>query len=227
MKKLVIFAVTAFLAMIAGVGMDAQTISTTRFGVFGGYTSSKATGSKSELADFTTGKMPLYQAGITAEFPITASFFLQPSVAWQVKGATLTQTLGGTLPLGTYKARMGYLEGSLQLQYGPDLLLFRPYALVEPFVGVGLTAKSQVGDLTVTDISQAGLSRVEFGTGVGLGVEIWHLQVAFKWFWNFGNLYSEKNTSADEAIVAQGIKGAFEKGGNFRGFTVSLALFLF
>lgn len=226
MRKPVFFAVTAVLAMIAGFNVSAQTIGSLRFGVFGGYTASRATGASTDVMSYTTNRVPLYHAGITAQIPVFSGFSLQPSVSWQMKGVSLDKAAAG-VPAGNIVAKMGYLEGSVQVQYGPDLLLFRPYALVEPYLGYGLYTNCSSTLATPASSASAAMPRMEYGTGVGFGFEIWHVQLAFKWFWNFGSLYSAANTTLEDAAWAAEMKQAFEKGGNFRGFSISATWFLF
>ena len=125
---------------------------------------------------------------------------------------------------------MGYIELPLQLQWGPDLLLFRPYVLAEPFLGYAIATNSK--GKTQLDVSassssfkESGMSRLEYGFGLGGGIEIWRIQLSAKYFWNFGSLYDQGGSVGGTAdAVAQTVKSAFGDKKSFNGIMFSLGL---
>ena len=206
MKKIIIMALAAALAF--GLNLNAQHYNNARLGVTGGFTSSTA-----RIKDADAKSVSLYHAGVVAEIPLGAGFAIQPGLLYQVKGMALDQWSDSTGKQinGEFENKVGYLEIPVQLQWGPDLWLFRPYGFVEPFVGYKINAEK--GDYSDE------LKKVEYGLGVGAGIDIWHLQVSAKYFWNFGGIYNSdiKNTAAT-------IKG-LKEGNNFNGVALSLAFF--
>ena len=131
--------------------------------------------------------------------------------------------------------KLGYLELPVNIQWGPDLMAFRPYAFVEPFIGYAvnndLIEKIKTED--PTDLNQEkvkngwkeyGLKRFEYGLGLGAGFEFWRIQLSAQWFWNFGNLYDNDTERVDGNRIAQNIKHAFTEKKNFQGVKVSLAI---
>jgi len=74
--------------------------------------------------------------------------------------------------------------------------------------------------VSTTSFKKAGLARWEYGLGLGLGIDIWKLQVSAKYYWNFGSLYNESGTMND---IGGQVKNAFKDGRNFNGITFSLA----
>lgn len=203
MRKIFIAALAAALAF--GLNLNAQNYNNARFGITGGLTSSS-----SKIKDVSTKSIALYHAGITAEIPLGAGFAFQPSLLYQMKGMSLdkwTDSTGQQINQD-FETKVGYLELPLQLQWGPDLWLFRPYGFVEPFAGYKINAGK-------SDYSEE-LRKVEYGLGLGAGIDIWHLQFSAKYFWNFGGIYNSD---------IQNTANTSKEGSNFNGIAFSLAIF--
>ena len=121
-----------------------------------------------------------------------------------------------------FNIRMSYLELPVSLQWGPDLLVFRPFLDVTPYIGYAIGNRMSAAGVEVEGRNQwAGLNRFEYGIGLGIGLEIWRFQVIGRYNWNLGPL-----SNADAAM--QGgfvpfINSAFSQS-NFGGFTLSLAI---
>lgn len=212
MKRLFLAAVIAAAMMVSGSGASAQV----RFGVLGGFTSSET-----QVKDFRTSSVSLYHAGVAVKIPLVFGFAVQPQLMYQAKGTTLDVVKTGGLQFDT---KVGYLEMPVQVQWGPDLLLFRPYVFGEPFVGYGINMASKLNDNTLsTDFEDSFINRLEYGFGLGAGIEIWRLQLSAKYFWNFGPLTEEgKNLFGTfEDKVSESVTD----GRSFNGISVSLALF--
>jgi hypothetical protein len=212
-------AVAAFaLALCVGTGANAQNIGTTRWGIIGGFTSSSA-----DANIFKAESYSLYHAGLTFQLPLIAGFSIQPSVTYQMKGAKLDVAAGDiTTGINALDTKVGYLEIPVQVQWGPDLILFRPYLMAEPFVGFALNSKTVSGSMKETNLAKAALNKMEYGLGLGGGVEIWRLQVSARYYWNFGSL-----CDSDGSVnpIGQEVRTAFKNGKNFNGFSLSAAIF--
>lgn len=220
--------IAVVLLLIVGVSASAQTIGSMRLGVIGGFTSSD-----SNAAIFKTSSYSLYHAGVTFECPIVGGFAIQPSILYQVKGATLNNVYdfdGGLvphIPVGL-DTKVGYVEIPVQIQWGPDLLAFRPYVFAEPFVGFGVNTSNRFAEQSlipledVNDFRNAAIQRLEYGVAAGLGFEFSRFQISGRYFWNMGSLYNESG-SVNPVGTAIGL--AFKDGRHFNGFSVSLAVF--
>ena len=213
MKKVIMIAVAALSLMAAGVAESSAQI---RFGVMGG-----ATFSKMSKEVIKGENMTQFHAGGTVQLRLPLGFSLQPSLIYNVKGSKfgtpdVPEAAAGDLTVG-------YLELPVSVQWGPDLLLFRPFLDVTPFVGYGLNNKlSMVGtDVIKNAWSENGLSRWEYGIGVGIGLEIWKFQVIGRYNWNFGSLMDFK--SDIDGGVGSALKNTFERG-KFGGFTLTAAI---
>ena len=213
MKKLLAIAALFASAAIAG----AQQI-----GVIGGLTLSRVDGAKNPDADKL---MTLYQAGVLYTADLGAGFAIQPALTYQVKGASLDQ--GNNI---TSTTKTGFAELSLGAQWGPDLGAFRPYLFVEPFVGYGVTGTEKIGwsalseDLLKkysTALTEA-KSKLEYGVGAGLGLEIAsRVQLSCQLFNNFGPLYQDDKLNVSDLTTVKTFYDAIK---NYQGIKFNLAI---
>lgn len=208
MKK-VMFIAALFLSMAA----NAQ-----QFGVIGGLSLSKMDGAANIKDDKNAVQ---YQAGIVYKADLGAGFAVQPSLTYQVKGANVDQ--GQNV---VSKSKTGYVELGIGAQWGPDLLAFRPFLFVEPYVGYGVTGQETVGASTPSEKYGAALdkakNKLEYGVGAGIGLEITsHIQLSWQLYRNFGALYTEEGLAvSDLAVVNYLYKGLK----NYQGMKLSLAI---
>lgn len=223
--------VAAVAALLVGLSASAQNIGSSRLGVIGGFTSSDAN------ADiFKTSSYSLYHAGVAFQYPVVAGFVIQPAVTYQVKGATLDGVKGDSLGEITgsiqnlaskLDTKVGFVEVPVQIQWGPDLLAFRPYVFAEPFVGFAVNTSNKItaADITaenVKDFGEAAIKRLEYGVGFGAGIEYSRYQLSARYYMNMGSLYNE---SGEITPVSETIKAAYKDGKNFNGFSLSVAVF--
>ena len=216
MKK--IFAVIALCVMTF---WGSTTLKAGNFGVVGG---ASFTGLKEVSRDLSTG----YHAGVTYKFHLPFGFAIQPSLQYHMKSSLVEEAVAD---ITSFNYKMGYVELPVSFQWGPDLLLFRPFLDVSPFVGYALnneaigTSVAQRGN-PVQKIQNKceGVNRVEYGLGLGGGLEVWKFQVVCRYNWNFGYLFdAQGNVPALEEIVGN-VKDSALNGKNFGGVTLSLAL---
>lgn len=209
MKKFLTLVIVTIVAMTVGVGMNAQV----RYGIVGGFTSSSAD------ADAKVGNMNLYNIGFAVKVPLGLGFAVQPGISYQMKGAKLSE-IAGDISSVHFDTKVGYLEFPVQFQWGPDLLLFRPYALMEPYVGIGLNVENDIETIKSKSFDESSMERFEYGLALGGGVEFWKLQLSAKYFWNFGSL----EDGIKEGDIPSTIYTAFKDKRGFNGFTISLGL---
>lgn len=219
--------VAAVAALLIGLSASAQNIGSTRLGVTGGFTSSD-----SNADIFKTSSYSLYHAGVTFQYPFAAGFAIQPAVVYQVKGSTLDGLKDSSLSdiagsISNLRTKVGFVEIPVQLQWGPDLLAFRPYVFAEPFVGFAVNTANKLTVASVTaetvkDFGEAAIKRLEYGVGFGAGIEFSRFQISGRYYVNFGTLYNE---SGEITPVGETIKAAYKNGRNFNGFSLSAAVF--
>lgn len=190
MKKNIIAAALILMSLCFGEKMSAG-----NFGVLGG--ANFHTYRPAEIGRKTLTK---WHAGLAYKFNLPLGFQIQPTLVYSVKETADNITLSNL--------SVGYLELLASVQWGIDLILFRPFVEVSPFVGYGLNGN---GNLK-TFWSEVG-NKLEYGVGLGGGLQIWRFQLSARYNWNFGK------------IVAQTDSRDMFSGNNFNGVTLSLAYF--
>ena len=152
-KRLLLIFVLAFAVVVA----NAQS----GFGIKAGVNlpAEKVNGGVEALSGF--------HAGVAYNLDFSLGFSFQPSLMYCAGGTKL----GEKLPLGC-------LELMTSLQWGPDLLVFRPFVDVSPFVCYGVGGKW----------TEAGMDRFQYGLGLGGGLDIWRFQLVCRYNWNFGGV---------------------------------------
>ena len=200
MKKILVLA-----ALFASMAVA----SAQQFGVIGGMTSSKVDLSEGiETKDIT-----LYHAGVLYKADLGAGFALQPMLTYQVKGAETPD----------FKSKTGFAELSMGVQWGLDLLAFRPFVFAEPFVGYQLTGEERFlnnEDLNKT-VSEA-KNELEYGFGLGAGLEITsHIQLSCQLFRNLGHLYDQGQFDTGKL---EEVKTSYKDIKSYQGIKFSLAI---
>lgn len=201
MKKVIV----AIAAMLIALGANAQ-----QFGIIGGLTSSTLK-IKDAAQDYKSVNM--FHLGIAYNQPLVLGLAIQPAIEYKVKGAKLGEISG----VGDLDLKSGFVEIPVQVQWGWDLAVARPYIFAEPFVGYAVTNKLNIktGSLSgaFDEIKQA----FEYGVGIGAGVDIFkRVQVSARWYWNMGSLAGfDKISTVKDTMVNT----------NANGLEVSAAIF--
>jgi hypothetical protein len=160
--------------------------------------------SASSVSEMKKGRSG-WQAGIGFQTSSSHGFSFQPELLYKVSGLKLSD--GANLSLG-------YLELPLNVQWGPDLLICRPFVFAGPYVGYKVrTAASSDFPESAASV----LNKFEFGLGAGLGINIWKLQIAGRFNWNLGSF-------ADVKSAQQVIQQYEELKGKARMFEISVGL---
>ena len=96
----------------------------------------------------------------------------------------------------------------VNLQFGLDLIMLRPYVLVAPYVTYALGKGDEFKDVSWDD-----LNRFNYGIGAGVGLDIWKLQIVGKYNWDLGPL-------SNDNIMSGNLDNA-----KLKGFQLSVGLF--
>jgi hypothetical protein len=229
MKKLII--VLAALCMT--VGAYAQ------IGVMAGVTSTE-TNIKDAAAKI--GDVTQYHVGVA--FKINLGILaIQPSLLYNVKGASITENLSGK-PLGaevpagsaeqTTENKTGFLELPVQIQVGIPFPGVRPYAFAEPFIGYAITNESTkaftdaTGQITLSNVKKDDWdnikNRLQYGVGLGAGIDLFDtFQISVRYFWNLGELYKDGQSTLTGESASGAIDTVREQKCN--GIMASVAFF--
>lgn len=190
MKRILVIA-------LAALTISAVSASARGFGVTAGmnFNTSKI---KDVKLDSKTG----WNAGITYSLDLPLGFSLQPSLVYMQKSADLV--------LGTQS--VGSVNLPVSVQWGPDLLVARPFLDVTPYVGYTLTNR-----IKGEQINEKGKNAFEYGVGLGAGLDVWKFQVIVRYNWNFGALGSLNDFA--------GLDSDSFKDQTYSGVSVHLAFF--
>ena len=164
MKKIL----TLIVALVA-----TATVAHAQFGIVGGVNFSNAKFDNASQFIDAAKSATLFHAGVAWKLGLPLGFAIQPELTYQMKGAKISEL--------NYKN--GYIELGAGVQWGPDLIIARPYVFAEPFIGYLVNP-----DKTISNASDV-TKKLEYGIGLGGGVELFkHIQVSVQWFRNLGNV---------------------------------------
>ena len=203
MKRIITLVAVAAASLLMAARAHAQ------FGIVGGITSS--------TTDMTTAEdvkaMSLYHAGLTYKINLGAGFAIQPSVLYQVKGANLGEL--NTASSDDFKVKSGYVELPVGFQWGPDLMVFRPFVMAEPFIGYQVTSSDRGAD-SIEGWTEQAKNKFEYGFAVGGGLELaGNIQLSVQWFNNMGSLVNSSSSDFSDKVK------------NFKGIKFSVAILFF
>lgn len=235
MKKVIVAVAALFLVAVSA---NAQ------LGVIAGLTSNSSD-LKSAYSDIVESQsVTQYHAGLVLRLNLPLSFYVQPGLVYEMKGAKLQdQILGisGDNFEVDIDTKTGFLEIPVQAGWKLNLPGIAPFAFVEPYVGYAITTETKtqaknaalqaaldavVGDnLNTTNDDENkwdGRNRVQYGVGVGAGILLLDkLAVSLKWYWDLGNLYNEDG----QASVSAQAMYEQAKNNKANGIAVSATLF--
>lgn len=209
MKKLITLCVAVLLSAAAAFNANAG-----RFGVKAGVNVTNLNMDNIE----SIGALG-YSAGITWQWNLPLWLAIQPDLMYHVKATNLDQ-VGSQLSLGT-------VEFCPNVQWGPRFANknIRVFAQASPFIGYAVSKDITEGDGIISDeikdiMNQYGVAgtwdnvnRFSYGCGLGVGVQLWALQVTAQYVWNFGSLTNISDVSVESFNDT-----------NFGGYNVTLAL---
>ncbi|MCF0167246.1 MAG: PorT family protein [Bacteroidales bacterium] len=154
--------------------------------------------------------------GVGFQSGTAAGFSVQPELLYNAKGSVLGDKLSWNLK---------YLELPINIQWGPDLVAFRPYIMASPFLGYCISNKLKVNkdNPPIDKFPELNnlfkdANKLEYGVGVGIGFDISRIQIALKYNWNFGTVADIENIKS----VGENIKGITKTAAN--SLEISLGL---
>ena len=120
-----------------------------------------------------------YHVGVGYRTGTWSGLRFQPELLYNVRGTRVDDATRWT---------MGYLEMPLNLQWGLDLIVMRPFIQVAPCIGYDFmnnTSSTPAGNALGTVTTDA--NRLEYGLSVGGGLDVLNsFQISVNYNWNFG-----------------------------------------
>lgn len=211
MKRYLIVIAAAMLAFSATAAAQVN------FGVTAGMNFNSA-----KIGDVKMDAKAGWNVGATVQFDLPLGFSLQPSLVYMQKAAGYETPELSSGILEDLKARFVQTVGSLVLpvsvQWGPDLLVARPFLDVTPYVGYSLSNKIKADVAGLEEVVKGG-NGLDYGLGLGAGINVWKLQAIVRYNWNFGVLGNYE----DFTDIKLGDLNSENE--TFGGITVSVAFF--
>ena len=216
MKKLFL---TLTLALLTFTAAHAQ------FGIIGGFTSSSTKIPSGSNWSAEVKNAALWHAGVAYKIGMGPFFTLQPQLVYQTKGSKVNDGARD------FKSQAGFVELELSAQLGLDLLMVRPFIMLEPFIGYDVTPgeilNGNISGITYEEVNKYlrnAKNKFEVGFGVGGGIEVMrHVQVSVQWFMNAGKLFNEDKLAAD--TIMKVIATNYKDFKNYQGLKVTVGIF--
>ena len=204
MKKILV----AAAMLVAGL-LAADNASARGFGVTAGLNFNTANVKEVQL-DAKAG----FSAGFTYLLELPLGLSVQPSLVYTQKTADFS-TIGNIEAM----QKVGSVNLPVSVQWGPDLIIARPFLDVTPYVGYSLSNKLEGGLKGVVEGTTSLENKFEYGVGVGAGLNLWKLQAIVRYNWNFGALGDLSD------FTNLGVGDFKTENETFGGVTVSVAYF--
>lgn len=143
-----------------------------------------------KVQDIQTAPRTGFNVGLTYSLDLPLGFSVQPSVVYTHKSANLSVTGLGVLDaLVSNKVfqNVGSLNVPVSVQWGPNLIVARPFLDITPYIGytVSNNIKGMAGD--VKSVLE-GEKSLDYGVGLGGGINVWKLQAIVRYNWSFGTM---------------------------------------
>lgn len=200
-----IFTIIASALILMSAAASAQT----KWGVTAGMNFNTA-----KISDVRLEAKAGWNVGVSCLVDLPLGFSVQPSLVYIQKGADYS-----VIDALSMEQKVGSINLPVSVQWGPDLIVARPFLDVTPYLGYSLMNKLEGGLAGVIKGEASLKNAFEYGVGVGAGINVWKVQAIVRYNWNFGtlgNLADFRNIEIGDFKV---------ENETFGGVSVSLAYF--
>lgn len=200
-----IFVTVCLLLFAVGAGAQEKSGKKMYYGVKGGYNYSNVSGVN--VANMDIRGYSGFNVGGFIQWRLPLMFALQPEVIYYQAGVNTECAVQGKSVEG--KLYNGNIYIPINLQWGPQVGIFRFYALVSPFIGFNISNRFKYSDDFGTHIEVLTKNSNCFmgGVGLGLGIDIGKIYFSAKYNWNFNRMFSEVPEMLDENLSSAKMKG--------------------
>ena len=159
------------------------------------------------VKDFDIGNSTGFNVGILYKTKIPLiGLTIQPELIYSQTNSSINTGLGGGSNLNG-DLKIGTLMLPVGLQWGIDLMLFRPFIQAVPYIGYTVNTQNKITNLNWN------VDKFKYGVGLGAGLDIWKLQISGRYNWDLGDVAEFEWKGVDTF-----------KGGKNKGFELSLAI---
>lgn len=212
-------------ALIA-VAMASVMVANAQIGIVAGIGSSTTTVNEEDILSNLNGVSD-YHLGVALKLPLPLGFAIQPELTYQIKGADLGAIVneGAETSVDEFNFKSGVAQLDLGVQWGLDLVAFRPFIFGKPFIGYVINEDfaKNISEDTEKTLKEA-QNKLQYGFSVGAGIDLLeHFQLSVAFFKNLGNLFNENgevNASTDDVDTSK-----LTDLSNYGGIKVTLGFF--
>ena len=212
-------------ALIA-VAMASVMVANAQIGIVAGIGSSTTTVNEEDILSNLNGVSD-YHLGVALKLPLPLGFAIQPELTYQIKGADLGAIVneGAETSVDEFNFKSCVAQLDLGIQWGIDLVAFRPFIFGKPFIGYVINEDfaKNISEDTEKTLKEA-QNKLQYGFSVGAGIDLLeHFQLSVAFFKNLGNLFNENgevNASTDDVDTSK-----LTDLSNYGGIKVTLGFF--
>ena len=159
------------------------------------------------VKNFDIGNSTGFNAGILYKIKIPlVGLAIQPELIYSQTNSSINTEIAGLSNLNG-DLKIGTLMLPVGLQWGIDLVLFRPFIQAVPYIGYTVNTQNKITNLNWN------VDKFKYGVGLGAGLDIWKLQISGRYNWDLGDVAEFEWKGVDTF-----------KGGKNKGFELSLAI---
>jgi len=152
-----------------------QTNAQIKFGIKGGVNFDKF-----NYTDVKSNSTTGWQAGVLLQVKVPGiGIGIQPEALYTVRNMEAYNAKGSS------KNNIHYLEVPVNVQWGLDLVLLRPFLMFGPYFCYAVNIKG--------DVLKDRINKFDWGIGLGAGLDIWKLQFGARYTWGLQNVSSVKD----------------------------------
>jgi hypothetical protein len=224
MKRFLSFVTVCAIALSISFSANAQV----KFGVKGGLNITDLSGSAVEDVKSALSTYTGFHAGVALQVGLPFGLAIQPEVLYSQSGVKLSKDLVPSIGnLGDVLAKLsvGSIQVPVAIQWGVKLGPVRPFVQAVPYVSFPVVTKLDLSalNMNVNENLNKVFGSMDYGVGLGAGVDIWKLQASVKYNWALGKLVDAADLGAGEVVVKEILDEI--KGAKLAGLEVSVALF--
>ncbi len=124
-----------------------------------------------------------YHFGVMYKAKLPLGFALQPELLYINKNSRMEFGEQNSKDYLSQDAKLHNLQLPVGVQWGVDLVLFRPYLQFTPYIGYAISKGGIYNKVSWDD-----LNRFEYGFGLGAGIEVWKIQLSGRYSWDLGKV---------------------------------------
>lgn len=222
MKRLLSVLIICAVALSASYTSNAQI----KFGIKGGLNLTNLSGSAVKDVKNIFSTYTGFHGGLALNIGLPLGFAIQPEVLYSQNGVKINpEILGQVGAVGAVSASIasGAIQVPIGIQWGIELGPVRPFVQAVPYISfpVAHMVKAKVAgqDINVEEWNDM-FKSFDYGAGLGIGVDVWKIQVSAKYNWSFGSYVKSDTEQVNNLLEDLSLDDT-----KLSGFELSLGIF--